>query len=123
MIESYITFTQGLFLCCLFIFGPAFGFIAVYFHRESRIGGFWAFLFAVFSAYAGWFASGILALLLHPDYGTRHGPSELVAASFVIPGFISGLIGLKILSAFANRTPKTNGGEQGGDRKPNPAAS
>jgi hypothetical protein len=118
MTEGYITFTQGLFLCCLFIFGPAFGFAAVYFHHDSRIGGFWAFLFAAFSAYAGWFASGIAALLVHPDYGTHHGPSELVASTFVIPGFLSGFLGLQILKTLSNRAPGIRRGEQAGTGQP-----
>lgn len=106
--EQTMTLTQGAFLCCLFIVGPAFGFVAVYRHLNSRIGGFWSFLFACFSAYAGWFASGIAAILVFPDYNTAAGPSESTALLFIIPGFLSGWIGLLVLGAIADRRP--NGG-------------
>jgi hypothetical protein len=100
-----VTFTQALFLCCLFVFGPAFGIIAVYRHIDSRLGGLWSFLTACFFAYSGWFLSGIVAKLLHPDYGSEYGISELGAALYTIPGFITGWVGLIVLSKISNKNP------------------
>jgi hypothetical protein len=101
-----ITLTQGIFLCCLFVVGPAFGFVAVYRHIQSRLGGLWSFLFATFCAYAGWFISGVTAMLLFPDYPYCGGPSEFTAILFTIPGFVTGWFGLRTLSRFADRSPQ-----------------
>ena len=106
LFDEPITLTQGAFLCCLFVFGPAFGFLAAYRHIGSRFGGFWSFLFSTFCAYAGWFVSGVVAILLFPDYGSSEGPSEATALLFTIPGFFTGWLGLLVLRAFADRAPR-----------------
>jgi UPF0716 family protein affecting phage T7 exclusion len=102
------TITQAIFLCGLFVFGPAFGFVAVYQHIDSRIGGFWSFLFASFSAYVGWFVSGLVASMQHPEYGydLKGGITEAGALLYTIPGFITGALGLLLLRKFADRKPK-----------------
>ena len=97
------TLTQAIFLCCLFVFGPAFGLFAVYRHIESRLGGIWSFLFACFFAYSGWFISGVVAMVRHPDYGYEGGIPETTAMLYTIPGFITGWLGLIILRKIANK--------------------
>lgn len=101
------TLTQAIFLCCLFVFGPTYGFLAVYRHVDSRLGGVWSFLIAIFTAYAGWFISGIVAVMRHPDYGygLKGSITESEAALYTIPGFITGWIGLIILRKIANKKP------------------
>lgn len=103
--------TQAVFLCCLLIFGPAFGFIAVHRHIESRMGGWWSFLFASFAAYSGWLVSGLIAFIRFPDYGNglKGDITEPMALLFTVPGFITGWIGLVLLRKFANRDPQGKG--------------
>ena len=109
-----LTITQAIFLCCLFVFGPAFGFVAVYRHVDTRLGGFWSFLFASFAAYAGWFISGLIAAMCHPEYGSdlKGEITEPKAMLYTIPGFITGWIGLILLRRIADKNPKDKKSEQ-----------
>jgi UPF0716 family protein affecting phage T7 exclusion len=109
-----ITITQAIFLCCLFVFGPAYGFVAVYRHVDSRLGGFWSFLFACFSAYAGWFISGLVAVIKHPEYGSdlKGDITESEAMLYTIPGFVTGWFGLLLLRKISNRNSKKKSAQQ-----------
>jgi len=95
-----ITITQNIFLCCLGLFGPLYGFLGAYISRSSRLGSIWGFAVSCFSAYAGWFISGLVALNMYPDYPGGE-PTESVALLFTIPGFVTGLLAILALRWFA----------------------
>lgn len=93
--------TPVIFLCCLFVFGPAFGFWGVYvYHKEnntaSKFQSIWNFLLTIFCAYSGWFISGIIAATVFPEY-PEGGPPEHIAILFAIPGFITGVLGIVLV--------------------------
>ena len=75
-----MTITQNIFLCCLALFGPLFGIWGAYVSRKSRLGSIWGFAISCFSAYTGWFVSGLAALNLYPDY-----PEHYAGISFTLP--------------------------------------
>jgi|GEM_PF-6625946 len=98
--DNSLTYTQLLFACCLFVFGPAFGFWAAYKNLDTRVGKFASFAFGTFCAYAGWFISGITASYLFPRYPVG-GPSETIACLFAVPGFVTGYLSTILLQRIA----------------------
>lgn len=94
-----MSMTEGVFLCCLFVGGPAFGFASVYRSFGSPEDNRFHFVFGTFAAYAGWFVSGICAMGIHPDY--PNGLADQIAVLYAIPGFVTGLAGVQFLRRFA----------------------
>ena len=92
-----MTPTLQAFIFCLFIGGPAFGFWAAFRSFGSQNGMTMAFLFGAFNAYCGWLVSGLVAKTLFPWYPLFGGPSEPVALLFVLPGFVTGYLGIHVL--------------------------
>jgi hypothetical protein len=103
-----VTFTMNVFACCAVLFGPLYGFWGAYVCRSSRLGSLWGFLVCSFTAYAGWFISGLIAFNLYPDYPVD-GPGESSAVLFTIPGFVTGLAAVLVTGRIGRKTAAVEG--------------
>ena len=91
-----MSLSGALFSCCFFVFGPAYGFYAVYKNLDCSLGKPLCFAFGSFCAYAGWFIGWITSLYIFPGYPYPE-PNQFIASLFAVPGFITGYLGILLL--------------------------
>ncbi len=97
------TLAQYAFACCFLSVGPAMGALAatLAWARGRRVP--FVSLATLGASWAGWMAGGVVAAVLFPTYPRSGVPSEPVAVSFLLPGFVTGGLALCWVAASAPR--------------------